>query len=304
MNFNFNAISLATFFGFFEDKQSQNPRHIQIPVDPQVQAEIRAMLLSTINKLGLPASATTMPTFDPAAKYGSEEHLKLPLATPYVQDLAATVALRNLPSDPNALNLVAELEYYYAVFIDDQGRALYAFRRASQFKGVTKSKLALVNGGVLTLLSNTVFRLDSDFDYLVTDQDIYILRPSGFEFTTNIHGQILQAATANASAIAASITYLDVTGIVAYSIKHSRAARLLAAIRSRNDLHLIDRPLLIQSCQSYGIQIHNANPSQGQLSPAAGHEHDFLCILDRRAYTANLIPNLHEKYEAESRVQR
>lgn len=304
MNFNFHAISLVTLFGFFEDKQCQNPRHVQIPIDPQVQAEICAMLVNTINKLGLPASAATMPTFDPAEKYGSEEPLKLPLATPYVQDLAATVALRNLPSDPNALNLVAELEYYYAVFIDDQGRALYAFRRASQFKGVTKSKLALVNGGVLTLLSSTVFRLDSDFDYLVTDQDIFILRPSGFEFTTNIHGQILQASAANAMAIAASVTYLDVKGIVAYASKHPRSARLLAAIRSRNDLHLIDRSLLTQSCHSYGIQIHNANPNQGQLSPAAGHEYDFLCILDRRAYTANLIPNLPEKYEAASRVQR
>ena len=260
------------------------------------------MLNETVERLGLPASAATMSVFDPAEKYGSEEQLRLPLATPYVQDLAAIVALRNLPSDPNALSLVAELEYYYAVFIDNQGRALYAFRRASQFKGVTKSKLAFVNGGLLTLLTNPVFRLDIDFDYIVTSQDIFILRPSGFEFTTNVRGQIMQASAANAQAIAVSIPYLNIASITAYASTHARSSRLLAAIRSRNDLHLIDRGLLVQACQSYGVAV--LNPAQGGLSPDAGHEYDFLCILDRRAYTAILIPNQTEKYEAASRVQK
>lgn len=302
MNFDLDHISLVTLYGFFEDKQSQNPRHVQIPIAPQVQTELSSMLRETATRLGLPASAAAMQVFDPAEKYGSEEQLKLALNTQYVQDLANVVALLNLPSDPNALNQVAELEYYYAIFVDNQGRKLYAFRRASQFKGVTRSKLALVDGGVLTLLTSPVFRLDIDFDYLVSTQTIFILRPSGFEFTTNIRGQILQAAVGNAQTIAASVAYLDVAGISAYASTHARSARLLAAIRSRNDLHLIDRALLVQACASYGVAV--VNPVNGHLAPDAGHEYDFLCILDRRAYTANLVPNQLEKYEAASRTQR
>ncbi len=302
MNFDPQNITLVTLYGYFEDAQSQNPRHIQIPVDPQVQGELGGMLTETISRLGLPANEPNMATFDPAEKYGSEEQLKISLTTPYLQGLSAVVSLTNLPSDANALNQVAELDYYYAIFTDNQNRNLYAFRRAGQFKGVTKSKLAWINGGMLTLVTNHVFRLDIDFDYFVADQDVYILRPSGFEYTTNVGEQILQASAANAQSIAASVNYLDVTSISTYASTHKKSARLLAAIKGRNDLHLIDRSLLVQACQSYGVQIQNAN--QGQLAPDAGHEYDFLCILDRRAYTANLIPNQPEKYEAASRVQK
>lgn len=260
------------------------------------------MLTETVTRLGLPATEPNMAAFDPAEKYGSEEQLKISLATPYLQGLAAVVALTNLPSDANALTQVSELDYYYAVFTDDKKRHLYAFRRASQFKGVTKSKLAWINGGILTLLTSNVFRLDIDFDYLVADQDVYILRPSGFEYTTNVGGQILQASAANALSISASVNYLDVSSISTYASTHKKSARLLAAIKSRNDLSQIERTLLVLACQSYGVQI--LNPVQGQLSPDTGHEYNFLCILDRRAYTANLIPNLPEKYEAASRTQK
>jgi hypothetical protein len=302
MNFDPQNITLVTLYGYFEDAQSQNSRHIQIPVDPQVQGELKGILTETISRLGLPANEPNMAIFDPAEKYGSEEQLKISLTTPYLQGLATVVALTNLPSDANALNQVAELDYYYAIFTDNQNRHLHAFRRAGQFKGVTRSKLAWINGGMLTLVTNHVFRLDIDFDYLVADQDVYILRPSGFEYTTNVGEQILQASAANAQSIAASVNFLEVTSISTYASTHKKSARLLAAIKGRNDLHLIDRSLLVQACQSYGVQIQNAN--QGQLSPGAGHEYDFLCILDRRAYTATLIANQPEKYEAASRVQK
>lgn len=302
MNFNAQNITLVTLYGYFEDTHSQNPRHIQIPVDPQVQSELIGMLTETVSRLGLPAIEPDMQSFDPAEKYGSEEQLKISLAAPYLQGLAAVVALRNLPSDANALTQVAELDYYYAIFTDSQNRNLYAFRRASQFKGVTKSKLAWINGGMLTLLTNQVFRLDIDFDYLIAEQDVYILRPSGFEYTANIGEQILQASAANAQSIAMSVNYLDVTSISAYASTHKKSARLLAAIKGRDDLGQIDRHLLVQACQSYGIAVLNL--AHGQLAPDTGHEYDFLCILDRRAYTANLIPNQPEKYEAASRMQK
>jgi hypothetical protein len=302
MNFDLENITLVTLVGYFEDLRAQNPRHIQIPIHPQVQAELRTMLRTTAQKMQLPASARHLPVFSPAEKYSSEEPLKLSLATDYVSDLAAVIALQNLPSDANALNVISELEYYYAVFTDNQNRKLFAFRRASQFKGVARSKLAFLNGGVLTLMNTAVFRLDNDFDYLVDDHTIFILRPSGFEFTTNVHGQVLREAATNAAVIAASVAFLDIARISAYATQHPRAARLLAAIRARDDLHLIDKRLLQSACRIFGIAV--VKGQAGSIGPDAGHEYDFLCIIDRRAYTAKLIPNQPEKYEAASRVQK
>ena len=302
MNFDFQNIQSATLYGYFEDAQGQNIRHVQVPVDPGVQKELIAMLSRTAVTLGLPANAHNMETFDPGQKYSSEEKLKISLRTSYLQELAAVVALRNLPSDPNALALIAEMEYYYSVFVDTTGRLLYAFRRASQFKGVTKSKLAMVNGGVLTLLSTSVFRLDNDFDYLVANNEVYILRPSGFEYTTKAQTQILSAAATNAQAIATAIAYLDVSTISAYASTHIRSARLLAAIGSRNDLNQIDRALLMNACSDYSINVSNL--PNGKISPNPGNEYNFLCILDRRAYISTLIPNQPEKYEAASRIKK
>jgi hypothetical protein len=91
--------------------------------------------------------------------------------------------------------------------------------------------------------------------------------------------------------------------ITPYATKHPRAARLLAAIHARNDLHLIDKNLLQQACESYGVCIEQ-DEEAASLGPAVGHEYDFLCVIDRRAYTATLIPNQPEKYEAASRVKK
>jgi hypothetical protein len=300
MNFDLNNITLTTLVGYFENDQGQNARHIQIPINVEVQNELKNMLAATSQKIGLPANTQNLPTFSPAEKYSSEEPLKLPLTTEYVTDLVATLSIQNLPSDVNALNFISELEYYYAIFTDGQNRKLFAFRRAAQFKGIIKSKLTIIHGGILSVLDRPVFKLDNDFDYIVDNQDIFILRPSGFEFTTNVHGAVIQSAAANATTIATSITFLDISRISSYASTHARSARLLAAIRSRNDLHLIDRNLLLTACQQFGISIsHNQN---GMVGPNSGHEYDFLCIIDRRAYTATLIPNQPEKYEAASRT--
>lgn len=302
LDFDPTNITLATLVGYFEAPSGQNARHVQIPIAPEVQDELKVMLDVTLLKLGLPPSADQLPDFSPAEKYSGEEPCKLPLSTPYISDLAAIMVLRNLPSDTNALQSIEELKYYYAIFSDGQNRSIYAFRRAGTFKGVTKSKLAFVRNGLLTMVEGNIFRLDTDFDYLVDSHTIYVLRHSGFEFTTNVHTQMLQAAASNATAVAATVTYLDMASISSYASKHPRAARLLAAVRARVDLPLIDRGLLEAACQEFGIHVvQNAN---GTMRPDAGHEYDFLLMIDRRAYTATLIPQQAERYEAASRTRK
>lgn len=302
MNFDFDSIVVTTLCGYFEDEAGQNLRHVQLPIALDVQQELRSTLRQTVVKLGLPASAATMAEYQPAEKYSSEDPVKLLLSTDYIQGLRDVVAMRNLPSDANALRDVSQLEYYYAVFVDSQNRTLHAFRRASQFKGVLKSRLAFIDGGVLTMSNRIVFRLDNDFDYLVDSDTAYILRPSGFEFTANVHEQVLAVAAVNAASIQVAATFLDLARIGRYASTHARSARLLAAIKSRDNLHLTSRNLLAKACRNYGIPIQN--PRDGLLSPDPGHEYDFLCILDRRAYTAKLISNQPERYEAASRVQK
>jgi hypothetical protein len=298
MNFNVGGIQLTTLVGYFEEKDGANPRHVQIPIDPTVQNELKHMLTSTIERLG---DIAVLPVFSPAEKYSGEEATQLPLNTPYVADLADVIALQNLPSDVNALADIDELKYYYAVFRDQQQRKLFAFHLAKRFKAAGKGSLMHLDGGTLKMVSNKVFQLDNDFDYFVDDQTIFILRSHGFEYSTQVHNQIMQSAVANSAAIKAQMGFLDLTSTAAYATTHSRSAKLLAAIRARTDLHLIDQNLLIAACAQYGVALE---VNDGLLGPASEHEHEFLLILDRRGYTAILIPNTPEKYEAPSRIKK
>ena len=302
LGFDPTNITLVTLVGYFEAAGRQNSRHIQIPIAPEVQDELKVMLDVTLLKLGLPQSAAQLPAFSPAEKYSGEEPCKLPLNTPYMVNLAAVMGLQNLPSSTNALQSIEELKYYYVIFTDGQNRHLTGFRRASTFKAVAKSRLAFVRNGLLTMVEGNVFRLDADFDYLVDADTIYILRNSGFEFTTDVHIQMLQAAASNAIAVAAKVTFLDMAGISSYASTHPRAARLLAAIRARDDLPLINRGLLETACQQFGINV--VKNADGTMTPISGHEYDFLLMIDRRAYTATLIPQQAERYEAASRTRK
>lgn len=301
MHFDPKNIPLVTLAGYFESKGG-NQRHVQLPIAPGVQDELRIMLDVTLMKLGLPQAAQQLPQYSPAEKYSGEDPCKLALDTDYMTDVDAVVKLQNIPSDTNALQAVEDLKYYYAVFSDNAGRRLWGFRRAGTFKGVTKSRLAFVHNGLLTMVAGNIFRLDTDFDYLVDSQTIYVLRHSGFEFTTNVHEQMLKAADTNAASVAAAVNYLDTGNIAAYAKTRPRAARLLAAIRSRPDLTLLDKRLLEGACQQFGIPL--VRGANGTIGPASGHEYDFLLMIDRRAYITTLIPQQAERYEASSRTRK
>lgn len=301
MLFDPNSIQLVSLFGYFEDAHGGIPRHIHIPASPSVQSELSEMLAVTLGKLGLPGGVPQLPLYSPAEKYSGEDACRIELAKEYLEPLREVYALQNLPSNANSLNDIEDLVYYYSVFRDNQQRRLVAFHLARRFKGMVKARLTVINGDVLTLLNKPVFQLDQDFEFLVDAGSCYILRPHGFDLIAQTKEQILAASANNAAAVQAQVAYLRIDEIVRFSATHSRSARLLAAIRGRPDLHLVDANLLQQACAHQGVVLQHIN---GQFGPGAGHEYDFLCVLDRRAYTAELIPNDVEKYEAASRTRR
>ena len=84
MNFDPTNITLVTLVGYFEAAGGQQQRHVQIPIAPEVQDELKVMLDLTLLKLGLPQATGQLPDFSPAEKYSGEEPCKLPLATAYM----------------------------------------------------------------------------------------------------------------------------------------------------------------------------------------------------------------------------
>jgi hypothetical protein len=95
------------------------------------------------------------------------------------------------------------------------------------------------------------------------------------------------------------VPFIAFDRIEEYIREHRNGARLLASIRTRNDLAAITKPKLIEQCRRCQLPLEN-RPG-GQVAPEAGHEFKFLQVLDRRLYDVSLIPRKIEIYQAAHR---
>ncbi len=150
----------------------------------------------------------------------------------------------------------------------------------------------------LRIIDDQVFKLDTDFDFIIRNEKIYIWRPSGFVFVSQMDEQMAACAMTNVNHIAEYISCVDFAGLKKFVSKHKLAMRLVAAIKSRNDLGDISKKRLKAECKQAGLKISENND---KLAPSDGNEMGFLMLLDRRRYTVTLIEKRPEAYEVPSR---
>lgn len=290
----------TTEFGvcLYGDNEDTN---VLVPVDAGVQQALREMIHETANSIGCFAADADVQRYEPAEKYSATESLKYPID----EELEASVPVQlfraeNLPTSETAIADPTAIGFYFARVRDGQNRQLVAIKRAGQFKGVLKARGRLIRwlDDTMKVVDDDVFKLDPDFDYLVTDDEIYILRPSAFEFTVDLEATILAKARENTESLHDTITFIDFAGMADYVGKHKRAARLVAALKKRQDLAQVDRRLFTKACKATGVTLERRN---GRLLPVSGHEHEFLMLLDRRLYAMMLIEDTPETYEARNR---
>lgn len=280
---------------------SQEDAWVIVPVDATVQEVIKEMVHSTAEQLRCFVQGTDLPTYEPAEKYASMEALRYPIEH---DDTNMTPVwlfnAQNLPTEQNGLDDPSEIIFYFAICRDQQNKKLLAIRRAAQFKGVLKAKGRLIRwlDDTMMVVEDNIFKLDQDFDYIVTEDEMYILRPSGFEFTADLDERVLAKATKNTQELQQVMEFVDFNGLAEYVSTHKRAARLVATIRSRDDLCGVTKDSLKAVCEVTGVEVEEMD---GKVSPVNGHEMHFLMLLDRRRYSLSLIEENPETYEAASR---
>jgi hypothetical protein len=77
-------------------------------------------------------------------------------------------------------------------FRDNLGRKVIGVRQATQFKGAFKAHFMSVIDDTLRMVPDRVFKLDNQFDFLITAQHVYILHPAGFERVAEIEESYLR----------------------------------------------------------------------------------------------------------------
>lgn len=296
MDFDLNAIRMVQF-GVGRDDGDEHAFHC-VMVDDGVQASLGEMAGATWTAM---QSLTDDPVrYEPSEKHSGCEHVYLPLDDDLAVRMRNLHEAVNLDIDQNALEDTEALFCYFAKFLDEQGRHLTALRRATQFKGVLKGRLIQWGTDALKMVEDRVFKLDNDFDLLIDNQRIYILRPSGFEFAGKLQDAILGAVEGNAAMLQADLPFVQFAGIQGYASTHPRAARYLASIRSQQEVARIDQQHLIDACNATGVEIAE---DEGQIVVGERNIMGFLEVLDRRRYEVRLVPEEPEQYRAPSRTR-
>lgn len=296
MNFDFDAIRTVQF-GVGRDDGGAHAFH-RIVVDESVQSALGEMANTTWTAM---QGLTDDPVrYEPSEKHAGLEHVFLPLDN----DLAVRMRLLhqavNIDIDQDALGDTDSIFCYFAKFTDEDGNELTALRRASQFKGMLKSRLIQWVTDAMKLVEDNVFKLDTDFDLLIDNQAVYILRPSGFEFAGKLQEAILGAVAANAATLQDELPFVQFDSVSEYASTHPRAARYLASIRSQQEVARIDRQHLVDACAATGVSI---NTEGDRIVVGERDIMGFLEVLDRRRYEVKLVPDEPEQYRAPSRTR-
>jgi hypothetical protein len=287
----------VTEFGVGRD-DGDGQTFVAVPVDADVQGALREMVQATWDAMQKDEHGPAK--YEPSEKHGSTEYLYLPLTDDLAASLRELHEAATLVIDSAALSDPSDVFCYFARLTDSKHRRLTALRRATQFKGVLKSRNRLVRmlDDTLKIIEDTVFKLDDEFDLLIDATNVHILRPSGFEFAGRLQHAILKAVPENIKTMRKDLPFVEFDGIEAYAGKHPRAARYLASIRGQAETRNIDKPLLKKLCKQTGVAI---TESKGKLIVTDGHEMAFLEVLDRRRYEVNLVKDKPEQYRAASR---
>jgi len=284
----------STEFGVGTLDRGSEPTFTVVPVDRDVKAALREMLADTWGEM---TALTSKPAhYEASEKYGSVEYVYLEIDDPIASTLEDIHLAVNLDSDSSALNDTGDMFCYFARFVDKKGRKLTALRRAGQFKGILGKRLISILDDTLKLVQDRVFKLDSDFDLLIDESDIHVLRPSGLESLGGLQAAILASVKKNVASLKANLAFISFDEIASYAAVHPRAARYLSSIRSQSKG--VDRKALQQLCTSNGV---DCKFTKGQLHVQPGYELAFLEVLDRRRYEIDLVTGAPERFRAPSR---
>ena len=271
-----------------------------IPVDNSVQTVLQQMVLDTRREIGIDTEGAAIPRYEPSQEYTSESRVVLPLRNRLAAKIRAFYERENPPVEPTALRDPQAVSAYFCIIHDHEQNKLIAVKRASQFKAVLKAHLISFIDDSLKAVGDNVFKLDSDFDFIVADEMISVLHVPGFEKIAEMDEAVQSAAVRNVAELATVLPNIAFDNLSDYVSSHKRAARIVASLCARDDLASTSMTNVRRECKRSGVAVQAVD---GKLCAEPGNEMAFLHVLDRRRYTLSLISGRWEQYEAGSRKE-
>ena len=298
MNYDFDNIR-STSFGICT-RQQGDISFFDVAVDDRVQQLVKEMAVGTWQQMQ--SESNTAIAYEASERYSSKHHLFVDLTNPTVDIFRQLQEAVSCDPGGNVLRDPRTVFCYFGRLVDADGNRLIGMRRSSTFKGVLKQKPRFMSliADELRAIEDDLFRLDFDFDVLVDDEQVHILRPAGFESLGALQNAIRAAAADNVQALRLSLPFVDIGEMDHDSPCNITLARQLASVKNQR-LDGITVDSLRAQCQDNGVEFSEEN---GILSFDDENLSDLLDVLDRRLYVDGLVPQDPAMYKAGSRQVR
>ncbi|MGD0192878.1 MAG: hypothetical protein ABSD74_19245 [Rhizomicrobium sp.] len=280
------------------DRENGEHENYLIPADDTVQDALLQMLHDTVAFFDEAADNDALQEFELSEKYSPRETLVADLDSEAMAMPKLLFDEEGWESNPGALADPGNIPFYFAVYRDKKKRKLVGVKRATRFKGVLKSPLVQLFDDSLRMVGDNVFRLDHEFDFLISSERVYILHPLGFDFVAEVEELIAAEAHDKALALGGQVKFADFGRIAEFVKRKKRAARIVASLSARDDLAQIKKSKFIGAAGENGVDLEQVGQKFG---PAEGFEFGFLELLDSRRYTTNIKVGAKEKFLANSR---
>ncbi len=269
-----------------------------VPIDVGVRNALKAILRDTIDAFeGLEGD---WEAHDISEDYGERRRIYALRADPLFQTLSDIFDSGALAELPDLQNHLAELDYYFAKFVDPDGRMIVGVKKARNAKATlgAQNKLVRLVDNSLQLIEERVLRLDRTFDVLLTADHVFILEPRPMEQVARLVEQVAASAKAKVQAIHDAVTFLDLSRVREKIGRHPKLARIAHSVASNPNLALMQRAVIEELARAQGIRFKDVN---GRLLCNVTDEAKLLEILDARRYHLDLTATGAVPYRATAR---
>lgn len=269
-----------------------------IPSDGGVQNALKAILRETVN--AFEAIEGEWELHDISEVYGERRRVYAPRNSPLLETMSEIFDSGALPELPDLQNHLAELDYYFAKFVDNEGRVIVGVKKARTAKATlgAQNKLVRLIDNTLVLIEERVLRLDRQFDVLISADHVFVLEPRAMEQVANIVERVAASAGTKVQEIHDAVPFLDLSRIKDKIARHPKLARIAHSVANNPNLRQMQRAVIEELAAAQGIRFKEVNE---RLLCNVTDEAKLMEVLDARRYHLDLTATGAIPYRATAR---
>lgn len=280
--------------GFGNPRQ---PKLFFVKAELDVRAHLNSAVHNTHNAL-LSVSQVAA-TYDPSNVYETYSHLQMSISHPFAETAVHLLKYENAEPLSNPVDSLSKISFYCARYISRSGIRTLAVRRTSQFaKRLQREGRVFWSNSGLSLVTEPEFQLQDDFDFIIDETEIAVLRHGPFESTLGL-GRLIKASVEHSvKQFQVAAPFIKFDAVIQHATTNLRSARLIASIKNNGYLDGLTESSILGHLDRREISYEIID---NQIVIDEQHCQLFLRLVARQVLGVELVPGQDEQFLATSR---